>query len=212
MGLTCPPSRLCLLCVLLAVACAHGAFHSIHPNRHRRIVDAHFNWGYPLAAVASVVGHVSKTTVYRTIAYFKKTGLYWKPGRNRERRTAPDGFRHWPELRSLIQRDPALYLRELRAELRTMTGRLYNRSTIWKVLRRHGYSLKRLKYLAVQRSALERRRFRDAVRAHEDGGVRPCQWLWIDETHKVSHHPACAGSGRRTTATGGDATVGLPEG
>ena len=78
---------------------------------------------------------------------------------------------------SLIMESPTLYLHEICKEIQKITGKLVSESTICRQLRNHGFTRKKVRMVALQRSEYLRAMFMAEVLLY-----RRDQFVWIDES------------------------------
>ncbi|KAF8812198.1 hypothetical protein BYT27DRAFT_7018858, partial [Phlegmacium glaucopus] len=72
---------------------------------------------------------------------------------------------------------PDLYLDELRLELQERHGVSVSISTIWRTLRKGGYTMKKLSHVAIERSAEKRANFAACI-----GTYNSDQLVFVDES------------------------------
>ena len=85
-------------------------------------------------------------------------------------------------LKEIIDRQPQLYLDEIRIELAQVTGEFWSTTTIWRKLHQIGYSLKKAVLRAKQQSEQEVNDYRIRM-ADRMRHIR--QVLFIDETARM---------------------------
>ena len=79
-------------------------------------------------------------------------------------------------MQSLIHK-PTLYLSELQEKLFQTTGTWVDESTICRTIKQHGFTRKRVQYVALQQSEIKRIEFMAEVSAFD-----PNMLIWIDQT------------------------------
>jgi transposase len=89
------------------------------------------------------------------------------------------------ELDKIICDKPYLYLDEIQKEMMNACNqKVWHTSTLWRQLRRRGYTLQKAVFRARQRSEEERLRFMSRL---ESNTMHPRQYIVIDEAHKSTN-------------------------
>ena len=78
---------------------------------------------------------------------------------------------------ALIMESPTLYLHEICKEIQQITGKSISESTVCRVLRKHGFTRKKVRMIASQRCEYLRAMFMAEVLLY-----RRDQFVWIDES------------------------------
>ena len=118
---------------------------------------------------------VSSRTVRRYLALFDETGDVSPVVQLHGPTRAMDAFEEMSLIQSLLNK-PDMYLEELRQELIQISGTDVSVSTICKTLKRLGFSRKKLRQVALQRSEERRQEFMEEM-AYLDADML----VWLDE-------------------------------
>ena len=119
--------------------------------------------------------YVSTRSVRRFLALFEETGDVSPAIQQRGPPRSLDAFEEMSLIQSLLNK-PEMYLEELRQELIEISGTDVSVSTICKTLKRLGFSRKKLRQVALQRSEEQRLEFKEEM-AYLDADML----VWIDE-------------------------------
>ena len=119
--------------------------------------------------------YVSTRSVRRFLALFEETGDVSPAIQQRGLPRSLDAFEEMSLIQSLLNK-PEMYLEELRQELIEISGTDVSVSTICKTLKRLGFSRKKLRQVALQRSEEQRLEFKEEM-AYLDADML----VWIDE-------------------------------
>ncbi|KAI0262505.1 hypothetical protein BGY98DRAFT_899212, partial [Russula aff. rugulosa BPL654] len=76
-----------------------------------------------------------------------------------------------------VQRTPDMYLDELRDTLATTCGVKVSDATVWRTLRRAGFTMKKVTRVAIEHSAEKRSQYIARISAY-----RPDQLVFVDES------------------------------
>ena len=118
---------------------------------------------------------VSSRSVRRYIALFDETGDVSPAIQQHGPPRALDAFEEMSLIQSLLSK-PDIYLEELRQELIQVTGTDVSLSTICRTLKRLGFSRKKLRHVALQRSEERRLKFME-----EMAYLNADMLVWTDE-------------------------------
>lgn len=120
--------------------------------------------------------YIHVTTVRRITNLFDAVGdvapVSYKPGPNRLL-SEPEEY----SIIELLLANPGMFLDELQYELHQSTGTLASISTIFRIIRRLGFTRKRLRHIALQRSDAKRAEF-----IEEMSYIGANMIVWLDET------------------------------
>ena len=140
-----------------------------------RIVWLHHYKEYSKGDIADLL-YIHVTTVRRIVAHFDTHGD-----------VAPVTYKHGPAcmlgrqeedtIIELLLDSPAMYLDELQRELHQHTGTWTSISTIFRTIRRLGFTRKMLRHVAMQRSDDKRAEFMEEMKY-----INANMIVWLDET------------------------------
>ena len=140
-----------------------------------RIVWLHHHKEYSNQDIADLL-YIHVTTVRRIITQFDTYGD-----------VAPASYKHDPNrmlgqqdedtIIELLMDNPAMYLDELQQELHQSTGTWTSISTIFRTIRRLGFTRKMLRHIAMQQSDEKRAEFME-----EMSYISANMIVWLDET------------------------------
>ena len=120
--------------------------------------------------------NVAVGTVHNVLRRFQATGEL-EPTKSDRSNTRKLSNNQELLLVGLFLDNPGLYLGEVCREVADITGTQISPSTVCRILRRHGFSRKKIQQVALQRSAIARAKFMaDMQFFHID------QIVWLDET------------------------------
>ena len=119
---------------------------------------------------------ISTGTVYNVLKRFEDTGG-----------VAARGQKERPDIRrlnstelfivGLVLESPALQLQEVCKAVQELSGAAVSPSTVCRLLKRHGFTRKKMRYVALQRSSQFRADFMTEILQY-----RRDQLVWVDET------------------------------
>ena len=120
--------------------------------------------------------YIHESTVRRILTRYNQCGD-----------VSPESYQHGPErmlgtpeecciIESLMA-NPSIYLSELQQDLFNTTGIWASTSTIFRTIRRLGFTRKKLRHVAIQQSELKRRAFMEEV-----SYLKASMIVWLDET------------------------------
>jgi transposase len=180
--------RLLWWVLLLSAACCWCESVSGRPvseDLRWRAVLLHEDDGLAYAKIAALL-RLSESSCRRYVRLWYKQHYLRPAGRARERNPIP--LEHMEFLQGILRRDAALYLSEMRNELRQEFGRavFYDEKKISKALLAAGYTRKVLTTFAMQQDAALRGRYKRLVTS---GMFHPDQCIWIDEVRSAPGPP-----------------------
>ncbi|KAF7314744.1 DDE family endonuclease [Mycena kentingensis (nom. inval.)] len=126
----------------------------------------------------SAFTNVSKRQIYRILDRFRRTGDVSKDGRSRAGRTRHLTTMEVAFLHGCLDLNCDRYLDELQHDLEERCQRVVSLSTIWRALKRSGYTMMKLTRTAIERNALKRARFK----LHTSLTYLPYQLVFVDES------------------------------
>lgn len=130
--------------------------------------------GYTIKEIASNL-YVAESTVWRVVDRFERTGSVTP---NRATSRAHRLHEHDELLLiELVCDKPSIYLREIQATLFETTGTLASASTLCRTMKRLGFTRKKLKFVALQRSDVLRAEYQAEVSMYNSD-----MFLFVDET------------------------------
>ena len=139
-----------------------------------RIVWLHYYKEKSIEEIQDLL-YVSSRSVRRYLTLFEETGdvppAIYQHGPSR----ALDSFKEMSLIQSLLNK-PDMYLKELRQELIQISGTDVSLSTICRTLKRLGFSRKKLRQIALQRSEEQRLKFKGKI-----SYLNADMLVWIDE-------------------------------
>lgn len=133
--------------------------------------------GYNVKKISDLLG-IKKSTVYQSLAYFRRHGVPYNPHAHhsgRRRVLLPEDLKL---IVALVKRRHCIYLDELQAEVFKIRGVTLSRSTLTRTLYHLSYSHKRVSTRALERNDLMRSAFMNRI---ADQVPSPDMLIFTDE-------------------------------